>query len=226
MSSNHVTTQGHYSWTTSTQLSTESGERCQQKADAAKKGFGAHHGISSISNTPDMPLTRRSAARTRRSVSNLSAAQLDRKRKIDRENQRGLRQRTKDYIQQLELRVQELEYLLAENAADNNNVGSGMPMDLGQNMGADTANTKWPIDTDNNMVSAFGNETSTGDIYNVGEEGDYAFSSHIMQQPRESLASGNLYTTDVNNSFHEDLPKVGQPLKYRRLIPFSTKFQQ
>jgi hypothetical protein len=120
--------------------------------------------------------------------------------------------------------------LAAKNAADNNNnVGSGMPMDLGQNMGADTANTKWLIDTDNNMVSAFGNETSTGDIYNVGEEGGYgdsAFSNHVTQQPWESLASGNLYTTDLKNSFHEELPMVGQPLKYRRLMPFSTKFQQ
>lgn len=166
-----------------------------------------------------MPLTRRSAARTRRSVSDLSAAQRNRKRKNDRNSQRELRQRTKDYIQQLEQRVEKLEDLLA--AADNNNVGSGMPMDLGQNMGAGTANTKWSI--------AFGNEMLTGDIYNVGEEGGYgdsAFSNHITQQPRESLVSGNLYTTDVNNSFHEELPKVGQPLKYRRLIPFSTKFQQ
>jgi hypothetical protein len=52
-------------------------------------------------------------------------------------------------------------------------------------MGADTTNMKWAIDTDNNMtgiVSAFRNETLTGDIYNFGEEGGYedsAFSPHV-----------------------------------------------
>ncbi|OBT39552.1 hypothetical protein VE00_09476 [Pseudogymnoascus sp. WSF 3629] len=207
----------------STQLSTESGD--------AKKGFSTHQnnyniqarrrGIYSIFNTRDIPLIRRSEASSARSVANLSPAQLDRKRKNDRDTQRVHRQRTKECIEQLEQRVQELEYLLVvKNAPDNNNVGSGMPMDLDQNMGADTANTKRQIYTHNNMAGAFGKGTSTGDIYNVGEEGGYgdiAFSNH------ESLASGNLYTTDIKNSFHEKLPMVGQPLKYRRLIPFSTK---
>ena len=113
--------------------------------------------------------------------------------------------------------------MAAKNAADNNNVGFGMPMDLGQNMGADTAT---------GMVSAFGNETSTGDIYNVGEENgheDSAFCHHITQHPwarlnvsSTTVASGNLYTTDLNNSFYGELPMGGQCLKYRCLMPISA----
>jgi hypothetical protein len=207
----------------STQLSTESGDRrSQPKADAAKKGVGTHQnqynvqarrrGIYSIFNTRDIPLIRRTAASSARYVANLFPAQLDRKRKNDRDTQRVHRQRTKKHIEQLEQRVQELEYLLAvKDATDNNNVGSGMPMDLDQNMGAETANTKRQMYTDNNMVGAFGKGTSTGDIYEEGGYGNIAFSNHITQQPWESLASGNLYTTDLKNSFHEELPMVGQP---------------
>lgn len=43
-----------------------------------------------------------------RSVSTLTAAQLDRKRANDREAQRAIRQRTKDHIDQLERRIAEL----------------------------------------------------------------------------------------------------------------------
>lgn len=166
-----------------------------------------------------MPLTRRSAASCVRTRRVLSAAQLSRKRKNDREAQRVIRQRTKAHIERLEQRNRELEdeigllrvRMAAKNAADNNNVGFGMPMDLGQNMGAGTAT---------GMVSAFGNETSTGDIYNVGGEGGYedgAFGHHITQHPwarlnvsSTTVASGNLYTTDLNNRFYGELPMGGQ----------------
>ncbi|KAF2839244.1 hypothetical protein M501DRAFT_905695, partial [Patellaria atrata CBS 101060] len=43
-----------------------------------------------------------------RSVSTLTAAQLERKRANDREAQRAIRQRTKDHIESLERRIQEL----------------------------------------------------------------------------------------------------------------------
>ncbi|KFY95893.1 hypothetical protein V500_02623 [Pseudogymnoascus sp. VKM F-4518 (FW-2643)] len=169
----------------------------------------------------------------------LSAAQLSRKRTNDREAQRAIRQRTKAHMEQLEQRNRELEQrnreledeigllkvrMAAQNAADNNNnIGFGTPMDLGQDMGADTAT---------GMASAFGNETSTGDIYNVGEEGGYedsAFGYHITQHPwarlnvsSTTVASGNLYTTDLNNSFYGELPMGGQCLKYHRLMPISA----
>lgn len=190
-----------------------------------------------------MPLTRRSTAscaRTR-SISKLSAAQLSRKRKNDRESQRAIRQWTKAQIERLEQQNQEIEQrnqeleqqnreledeigllkvrMAAKKAADNNNVGFGMPMHPSQDIGADTASMKWPIDIDNNMtgmVSAFGNETSMGDVYNVGNEGGYedgAFGHHITQHPwahlnvsSTTVASGNLYMTDLNNSFYGELP--------------------
>ncbi len=44
-----------------------------------------------------------------RSVSTLSAAQLDRKRANDREAQRAIRQRTKDHIDSLEKTISDLE---------------------------------------------------------------------------------------------------------------------
>lgn len=167
-----------------------------------------------------MPLTRRSTASCARthSISKLSAAQLSRKQKNDRESQHAIRQRTKAQIERLEQQNQEIEQrnqelqqrnqeleqqnreleneigllkvrMAAKKAANNNNVGFGMPMHPSQDMGADTASMKWPIDIDNNMtgiVSAFGNETSMGDVYNVGNEGGYkdsAFGHHITQHP-------------------------------------------
>ncbi|OBT54554.1 hypothetical protein VE04_08254 [Pseudogymnoascus sp. 24MN13] len=219
----------------STLLSTESGdERCPQKADTARKGSSLHQDryIVQAGN-------RASCVRTR-SISKLSPAQLSRKRKNDRESQRAIRQRTKAQIEGLEQRNQGLEQqnreleqrnqeledeigllkvrMAAKNAADNNNVGFGIPMLPSQNMGADTASMKWPIDIDNNMTgmaSAFGNETSIGDVYNVGEEGGYEDSAfgHITQHPWARLnvssttaAPGNLYTTDLNNSSYGELP--------------------
>ncbi|OBT55417.1 hypothetical protein VE04_03608 [Pseudogymnoascus sp. 24MN13] len=201
MSSNHVATQAPCPWTMSTQPSTGSEDE-RLKAAAAKT-------IAS-------------------STRSLSAAQLERKQKSDRLAQRRLRQRNKEKIEQLteqlrDLREQnqelqkrnqeqedEIRLLRMGKSAANNNVS------FGQNMGADTANTKRQIYTDNNMVGAFGKGTSTGDVYKVGEEG--AFGNHFTKQPWELLASGNLYTTYLKNSFHEKLPMVGQPVKYRRLI--------
>ncbi|KFY32038.1 hypothetical protein V493_00576 [Pseudogymnoascus sp. VKM F-4281 (FW-2241)] len=222
----------------STRLSTESGdERCPQKVDAERRGSGSHQ------NRYSMPSMGHHTSRVpSRPVSNLSAAQLSRKRSNDRKAQRAIRQRTKAHIDQLEQRNRELEdevsllkaRMAAKNAADNN-AGFGMRMDLGQNVGADTANIKWAIDTDNNMtgmVSAFGIEASTGHVYNVSEEGGYedsAFGHHITQHPcarlnvsSTTVASGNLYTTDLNNSFYGELPIGGQCLKYRRLVPISA----
>ncbi|OAF55509.1 hypothetical protein VC83_07577 [Pseudogymnoascus destructans] len=119
--------------------------------------------------------------------------------------------------------------LTAKNATDNN-VSFGMPIDLGQNMGANTTNMKWAINTDKNMtgiVSASGNETSTGDIYNIDEEGGYqgsAFGPHFTQHPwaclnvlSTTVASGNLYTTDLINSFYGELravPQIPPPYAY------------
>ncbi|OBT79443.1 hypothetical protein VF21_02104 [Pseudogymnoascus sp. 05NY08] len=203
-----------------TLLSTGSGdERCPQKADTARKGSSSHQDLYIVQAG-----NHASCVRTR-SISKLSAAQLSRKRKNDREAQRATRQRTKAQIEGLEQRTRELEQrnreledelgllkvrMAAKNAADNNNVGFGMPMHPSQNMGADTASMKWPIDIDNNMtgmVSAFGNETSMGDVYNVGEEGRYedsAFGHHITQHPWARLNVSS--TTDLNNGFYGELP--------------------
>lgn len=50
-----------------------------------------------------------------RSVSTLTPAQLSRKRANDREAQRAIRQRTKEHIEKLELRIAELESGCNEN---------------------------------------------------------------------------------------------------------------
>lgn len=47
--------------------------------------------------------------RTRRGVRHLSEQQLEKKRKNDREAQRAIRERTKNQIEQLEMKVKELE---------------------------------------------------------------------------------------------------------------------
>jgi len=60
------------------------------------------------------PKRRASRAGTR-SVTTLTAAQLERKRANDREAQRAIRQRTKDHIEQLERRVAELSGVQDEN---------------------------------------------------------------------------------------------------------------
>lgn len=58
------------------------------------------------SNTPGAK--RRPSRAGTRSVTTLTAAQLERKRANDREAQRAIRQRTKDHIENLERRITEL----------------------------------------------------------------------------------------------------------------------
>jgi hypothetical protein len=67
---------------------------------------GTMHSSDSGSQSK-LPSKRASRAGTR-SVSTLSAAQLERKRANDREAQRAIRQRTKDHIENLERRISEL----------------------------------------------------------------------------------------------------------------------
>ncbi|KAF2751163.1 hypothetical protein M011DRAFT_473674 [Sporormia fimetaria CBS 119925] len=70
-----------------------------------------HEGQSSGSDSkrPETAGAKRRASRAgTRSVSSLSAAQLERKRQNDREAQRAIRQRTKDHIANLERQIQEL----------------------------------------------------------------------------------------------------------------------
>ncbi|KAF1809610.1 hypothetical protein P152DRAFT_377094, partial [Eremomyces bilateralis CBS 781.70] len=59
-----------------------------------------------ISTTPGAK--RRASRAGTRSVSTLSAAQLERKRANDREAQRAIRQRTKDQLESLQRRIDEL----------------------------------------------------------------------------------------------------------------------
>lgn len=67
-------------------------------------GLGAE---SKAKQTPSSAKKRPSRAGTR-SVSTLTAAQLERKRANDREAQRAIRQRTKDHIEALESQIREL----------------------------------------------------------------------------------------------------------------------
>lgn len=73
----------------------------------------AHHGyISSESESrqPSSSAGKKRASRAgTRSVTTLSAAQLERKRANDREAQRAIRQRTKDHIDSLERNVNDLK---------------------------------------------------------------------------------------------------------------------
>ncbi|CAD0082080.1 unnamed protein product [Aureobasidium vineae] len=63
---------------------------------------------SSDSGSQSKPPSKRASRAGTRSVSTLSAAQLERKRANDREAQRAIRQRTKDHIENLERRISEL----------------------------------------------------------------------------------------------------------------------
>jgi len=65
--------------------------------------YGSDPGSSS-----SKPSSKRASRAGTRSVSTLSAAQLERKRANDREAQRAIRQRTKDHIENLERRISEL----------------------------------------------------------------------------------------------------------------------
>lgn len=61
------------------------------------------------SNNAAPSAKRRPSRAGTRSVATLSAAQLERKRANDREAQRAIRQRTKEHIEKLEMRIRELE---------------------------------------------------------------------------------------------------------------------
>ncbi|KAF4548708.1 Hypothetical protein D9617_26g079230 [Elsinoe fawcettii] len=77
-----------------------------QPDDDSSKRYGSSESESKPSGSGSQPRKRASRAGTR-SVSNLSAAQLERKRANDREAQRAIRQRTKDHIESLERKVAE-----------------------------------------------------------------------------------------------------------------------
>lgn len=73
-----------------------------------------HDGVDALNqhsspNQQHNSVRRRPSRAGTRSVSTLSAAQLERKRANDREAQRAIRQRTKENTERLERRVQELE---------------------------------------------------------------------------------------------------------------------
>lgn len=95
----------------------------QPDDDSSIKRYGSSESESKPSGSSSQPRKRASRAGTR-SVSNLSAAQLERKRANDREAQRAIRQRTKDHIESLERKVAEFtgiqeqrERVLAANQA-------------------------------------------------------------------------------------------------------------
>ncbi|KAF2802895.1 uncharacterized protein BDZ99DRAFT_357442, partial [Mytilinidion resinicola] len=79
---------------------------------ASMKKSPSHSSYSSGSNSKkpsNMSRAKRMTPRaSTRSVTTLTAAQLERKRANDREAQRAIRQRTKDHIEFLERRVAEL----------------------------------------------------------------------------------------------------------------------
>jgi hypothetical protein len=79
---------------------------------ASLKKSPSHEGYSSGSDSKksnSMPGAKRRPSRAgTRSVTTLTAAQLERKRANDREAQRAIRQRTKDHIESLERRIAEL----------------------------------------------------------------------------------------------------------------------
>lgn len=66
--------------------------------------------LASSSTAPTNSGTKKRPSRAgTRSVTSLSAAQLERKRANDREAQRAIRQRTKEHIEKLEKRIEELQ---------------------------------------------------------------------------------------------------------------------
>ena len=79
---------------------------------ASMKKSPSHEGYSSESESKmqsSLPGAKRRASRAgTRSVTTLTAAQLERKRANDREAQRAIRQRTKDHIESLERQIAEL----------------------------------------------------------------------------------------------------------------------
>ncbi|KAF2218218.1 hypothetical protein BDZ85DRAFT_116847 [Elsinoe ampelina] len=82
------------------------GPDMSQPDDDSNKRYGSSESESKPSGSSSQPRKRASRAGTR-SVSNLSAAQLERKRANDREAQRAIRLRTKEHIESLERKVAE-----------------------------------------------------------------------------------------------------------------------
>ncbi|KAI4739523.1 hypothetical protein E4T50_10012 [Aureobasidium sp. EXF-12298] len=79
-----------------------------QDASSASRHSPSGTMHSSDSGSQSKPASKRASRAGTRSVSTLSAAQLERKRANDREAQRAIRQRTKDHIENLERRISEL----------------------------------------------------------------------------------------------------------------------
>lgn len=116
------------------------------KTDVAEKGFGTRQtkrcGMLSVSNTLYAANTDTGSSRPSRSVLNLSAGQLERKRTADRIAQRAHREqnrkeheRKEERIQQLEKQVQELETELHFlRAATYNNISFGIPTATGDDL--------------------------------------------------------------------------------------------
>ena len=76
------------------------------------------HSSGSESKRPSTPGAKRRPSRAgTRSVSTLTAAQLERKRANDREAQRAIRARTKEHIESLEKQVRDLNSQLEANSS-------------------------------------------------------------------------------------------------------------
>jgi len=87
--------------------SAASSESESRQSNTASAGAG---------NVPGSSNSRKRASRAgTRSVSTLSAAQLERKRANDREAQRAIRARTKEHIEKLERKIAELSNLDGRN---------------------------------------------------------------------------------------------------------------
>ncbi|KAF2157176.1 hypothetical protein K461DRAFT_11817 [Myriangium duriaei CBS 260.36] len=88
-------------------MSQASQSTMSQPEDSSTKHYGSSESESRGPSSSSGPKKRASRAGTR-SVNNLSAAQLERKRANDRDAQRAIRKRTKDHIETLEQKVNEL----------------------------------------------------------------------------------------------------------------------
>ncbi|KKY19833.1 putative bzip transcription [Diplodia seriata] len=87
---------------------TPSYEGQSSDTDSKKNSTPTPTGSANAQHAAQPGAKRRPSRAGTRSVSTLTAAQLERKRANDREAQRAIRQRTKDHIESLERRVAEL----------------------------------------------------------------------------------------------------------------------
>lgn len=87
----------------------------QQKKSPPYDGHSS--GSEARQQTPGGSLKKRPSRAGTRSVTTLTAAQLERKRANDREAQRAIRQRTKDHIDTLERQVRDLTAQLDTNSS-------------------------------------------------------------------------------------------------------------